>query len=184
MSENFEMLKVAGLCEVGDHHKCAQYVGKSMAGDEPKVYVCPNYSEPDRQPEGAESIRLGDMRVMNVIRQNPYTSRTYQTVADAQVSAADPFLHRDVGESNANSGPAGGARRPVGSEVPGSYLYQNPDADARDAADEGLGNGTDRTASPIAPAALPNWPNAAEVGARVIKRRAGIFTDLICGRAK
>ena len=129
--------------------------------------------DPNNQPTSG-SLRLGDSRVMSKVDVMPPEQRTYQTAGDV-AHAVDPFLHRDVGEENANTGPAGGARGPIQ-----GYRYSEPDADRRD-----MQNWPgDRTESGIAPAAAAKFPEAGEVGSRVIKRAAGLFTSLIFGGRK
>jgi hypothetical protein len=153
-------------------------VEKGMEGDESaskEFDIGETVQDANNQPTNG-SLRLGDSRMLPNKTAYPNGSRTYQTTGDAQVLAADPFLHGDQGEANANGGPAGGARLPV---VRPYAIDDNVDGDKR-----GSENFMSPGESGIAPAAAPNFPSAGEVGSRVIAKRAGLFTDVIMGRAK
>jgi len=178
---NQNMKNAKGCCDEGVHDLCAQFVGKSME-DNGKVYVCPMFIEPDRQPKPAVdepewggSIRLGTMRVMQqIVEQNPPETRSYANTGVAQgVLRPDPFLHRDVGEENANGGPAGGARAPIQ-----GYRMTEPDVDARE--DE---NWLGRGESGMAPSAGYQFPDAGKVGGvqKIAKRARGFWGSLILG---
>jgi hypothetical protein len=180
------MKKARGLCEVGVHDLCKQFVGKSMVGDESDVYTCPMFVESDRQPaeavdepEWGGSIRLGTMRVMNqVVRQNPALTRTYTDVGAAQAFASpDPFLKSDEGVK----GRVGGEDRGYSPVDPnhgaggGAYLKEFPDADKRST----LPNWRADEDSGIAPAAGAQFPDAGRIGG--VQKSKGLWSKLVHG---
>jgi hypothetical protein len=158
------------LCEGGIHQRgcCA----KSIEGDQSASRE--SLTADDRQPMGAESIRLADSRLLpNQSKFMPNTTRTYADTGAAQaVAGLDPFLHGQtpsyiggVVVEDAEGGPVMG------------YRYVEPSADKR-----GDENFAAREESGIADAAgfrpaTPGLVGGREPSSYVVK--SGTFRSVI-----
>ncbi|HZP39245.1 MAG TPA: hypothetical protein VFE48_22375 [Methylomirabilota bacterium] len=125
----------------------------------------------DRQPMAAESIRVGDARILSQrVLQNPNMTRTYSDISGTQVSGPDAFLHGQApkyigGQEIVDNGDFVGSNR-----TPGHYVFDEPNVDRRD---EAKFPG-ERGESGIAPAgtfrpATPGLVGGREPGSYVVK---------------
>lgn len=107
----------------------AERIEKEMGGENHKARSF-DVEDLGREADGSDTFpnrgqRSGDGRVFPSRGTGMIESQAWTTAGGWKVPL-DPFIHGDMGEANANGGPAGGARKPLS-----GYVMAEPNVDAR-----------------------------------------------------